>query len=166
MKQVSTSVELNQVFTFFFFFFFQNLQLCAWLLQLSSNKCSRNDFTIRDGCNPHIGDAHLAQMSPLLEYVTSIFRFRFLYWGVMQIQIGLRSISLHNCLTVPRMRAGKTKFATVKWYNLCLQIIQTQMCYPLVWNKSQVRKYMEGSRVLSNVLYERNWLCIIYFSII
>ena len=27
---------------------------------------------------------------------------------------------------------GKTKFATVKWYNLCLQIIQSQMCYPLV----------------------------------
>ena len=28
-------------------------------------------------------------------------------------------------------RRGKTKFATVKWYNLCLQITQSQTCYPL-----------------------------------
>ena len=26
----------------------------------------------------------------------------------------------------------KTEFATVKWYNLCLQIIQSQTCYPLI----------------------------------
>ena len=25
-----------------------------------------------------------------------------------------------------------TKFATIKWYNLCLQIIQSQTCYPLI----------------------------------
>ena len=25
----------------------------------------------------------------------------------------------------------KTKFATIKWYNLCRQIIQSQTCYPL-----------------------------------
>ena len=30
-----------------------------------------------------------------------------------------------------RVVGGKTKFATVKWYNLCQQIIQSQMCYPL-----------------------------------
>ena len=29
-------------------------------------------------------------------------------------------------------RCGKTKFATVKWYNLCLQIIQSQTYYPLI----------------------------------
>ena len=34
-------------------------------------------------------------------------------------------------LTAPLTRRGKTKFATVKWYNLCLQIIQSQKCYPL-----------------------------------
>ena len=28
-------------------------------------------------------------------------------------------------------RRGKTKFATIKIYNLCLQIIQSQTCYPL-----------------------------------
>ena len=26
----------------------------------------------------------------------------------------------------------QSKFATVKWYNLCLQIIQSQKCYPLI----------------------------------
>ena len=35
------------------------------------------------------------------------------------------------CFTAPLARHGKTKFATVKWYNLCRQIIQSQMCYPL-----------------------------------
>ena len=34
--------------------------------------------------------------------------------------------------TTPLMCRGKTKFATIKWYNLCLQIIQSQMCYPLI----------------------------------
>ena len=29
-------------------------------------------------------------------------------------------------------RRGKTKFGTIKWYNLCLQIIQSQTCYPLI----------------------------------
>ena len=33
--------------------------------------------------------------------------------------------------TAPLTRRGKTKFATVKWYNLCRQIIQSQTCYPL-----------------------------------
>ena len=33
--------------------------------------------------------------------------------------------------TAPLTRRGKTKFATIKWYNLCLQIIQSQTCYPL-----------------------------------
>ena len=34
---------------------------------------------------------------------------------------------------VPLTRRGKTKFATVKWYNLCRQIIQLQTCYPLIY---------------------------------
>ena len=34
--------------------------------------------------------------------------------------------------TAPLTRRGKTKFATIKWYNLCLQIIQSQTCYPLI----------------------------------
>ena len=34
--------------------------------------------------------------------------------------------------TAPLTRRGKTKFATVKWYNLCQQIIQSQTCYPLI----------------------------------
>ena len=34
--------------------------------------------------------------------------------------------------TAPLTRGGKTKFATIKWYNLCLQIIQSQTCYPLI----------------------------------
>ena len=33
--------------------------------------------------------------------------------------------------TAPLTRCGKTKFATIKWYNLCRQIIQSQTCYPL-----------------------------------
>ena len=33
--------------------------------------------------------------------------------------------------TAPLTRRGKTKFATIKWYNLCQQIIQSQTCYPL-----------------------------------
>ena len=33
--------------------------------------------------------------------------------------------------TAPLTRRGKTKFATIKWYNLCRQIIQSQTCYPL-----------------------------------
>ena len=34
--------------------------------------------------------------------------------------------------TAPLTRRGKTKFATIKWFNLCLQIIQSQTCYPLI----------------------------------
>ena len=34
--------------------------------------------------------------------------------------------------TAPLTRRGKTKFATIKWYNLCQQIIQSQTCYPLI----------------------------------
>ena len=30
-------------------------------------------------------------------------------------------------------RRGKTKFATVKWHNLCLQVIQSKVCYPLIY---------------------------------
>ena len=33
--------------------------------------------------------------------------------------------------TAPLTRRGKTKFATIKWYNLCLQMIQSRTCYPL-----------------------------------
>ena len=38
-----------------------------------------------------------------------------------------------NCIifTVANTRF-KIKFATIKWYNLCLQIIQLQTCYPLI----------------------------------
>ena len=35
--------------------------------------------------------------------------------------------------TAPLTRRGKTKFATIKWYNLCRQIIQSQTCYPLIF---------------------------------
>ena len=41
--------------------------------------------------------------------------------------------------TAPLTRRGKTKFATIKWFNLCLQIIQSQTCYPLnhfIWNSN------------------------------
>ena len=40
-------------------------------------------------------------------------------------------LSKNTRFTAPLMRCGKTKFAIVKWYNLCLQIIQSQMCYSL-----------------------------------
>ena len=45
-------------------------------------------------------------------------------------------------------RRGKTKFATIKWYNLCLQIFQSQTCYPLIFFS------------LDNLLncYPLNWL--------
>ena len=33
--------------------------------------------------------------------------------------------------TAPLTRCGKTKFATIIWYKFCLQIIQSQKCYPL-----------------------------------
>ena len=33
--------------------------------------------------------------------------------------------------TAPLTRPSKTKFATIKWYNICLQVIQSQTCYPL-----------------------------------
>ena len=36
-----------------------------------------------------------------------------------------------NCFILRSQIPVKTKFATIKWYNLCLQIIQSQMCYPL-----------------------------------
>ena len=36
--------------------------------------------------------------------------------------------------TAQLTRRGKTKFATIKWYNLCRQIIQSQTCYPLIFN--------------------------------
>ena len=36
--------------------------------------------------------------------------------------------------TAPLTRSGKTKFATIKWYNLCRQIIQSQTCYPLIYS--------------------------------
>ena len=36
-----------------------------------------------------------------------------------------------TCFTDPLTRHGKTKFATVKWYNLFLQIFQSQTCYGL-----------------------------------
>ena len=36
--------------------------------------------------------------------------------------------------TAPLTRRVKTKFATIKWYNLCQQIIQSQTCYPLPAN--------------------------------
>ena len=35
--------------------------------------------------------------------------------------------------TTPLTRRGKTEFSTVKWYNLCLQIIQFQTHYPLIF---------------------------------
>ena len=37
----------------------------------------------------------------------------------------------NTCFTAPLTRRSKTKFATIKRYNLCLQIIQSQTCYPL-----------------------------------
>ena len=39
--------------------------------------------------------------------------------------------------TAPLTRRGKTKFATIKWYNLCRQIIQTQTCYPLIGSQKR-----------------------------
>ena len=46
--------------------------------------------------------------------------------------INIRQIFKFNTrFTAPLMRRGKTKLATVKWYNLCLQIIQSQTSYPL-----------------------------------
>ena len=40
------------------------------------------------------------------------------------------------------MRRGRTKFETINWYNLCLEIIQSQTCYPLIYctNVSNQRK--------------------------
>ena len=35
--------------------------------------------------------------------------------------------------TAPLIRRGKTKFATVKRHNLCLQVIQSQTCFPLIY---------------------------------
>ena len=43
-----------------------------------------------------------------------------------------------NCIIlrsqIPVLLKTKTKFATIKWYNLCRQIIQSQTCYPLSRN--------------------------------
>ena len=36
--------------------------------------------------------------------------------------------------TAPLTLRGKNKFATVKWYNFCRQIIQSQPCYFLIYN--------------------------------
>ena len=47
---------------------------------------------------------------------------------------GINWIILQSQIPVLPLRwrvAFKTKFATVKWFNLCLQIIQSQTCYPL-----------------------------------
>ena len=38
----------------------------------------------------------------------------------------------NTSFTAPLTGRGKTKFATIKWYNLCQQIIQSQTCYPLI----------------------------------
>ena len=44
--------------------------------------------------------------------------------------------------TSTRQRSGKTKFATIKWYNLCQQIIQSQTCYPLIfsWRRDKLSR--------------------------
>ena len=44
---------------------------------------------------------------------------------------GINHIILRLQIHVLPLR--KTKFATIKWYNLCLQIIQSQTCYPLIY---------------------------------
>ena len=49
--------------------------------------------------------------------------------------------------TAPLTRRGKTKFATVKSYNLCLQIIQSQMCYPLNLTNSRMINTPKRQRV-------------------
>ena len=46
--------------------------------------------------------------------------------------------------TAPLTRRGKTKFATIKWYNLCQQIIQSQTCYPLIF-ACKTLLYMYGA---------------------
>ena len=51
--------------------------------------------------------------------------------------------------TAPLTRRGKTKFATVKWYNLCRQIIQSQTCYPLIYS----------STIFIAMLKKRKWKC-------
>ena len=46
-------------------------------------------------------------------------------------------------------RRGKTKFATLKWYNWCQQIIQSQTCYPL---NSQLPSHPQKSVIICELL--------------
>ena len=53
---------------------------------------------------------------------------------VFELFSGKNYITVANTrFTAPLTRRGKTKFATVKWYNLCMQIIQSKTCYTK-WN--------------------------------
>ena len=52
--------------------------------------------------------------------------------------------------TAPLMSRGKTKFATVKWYDLCLQIIQSQTCCP-VSNKTKIPPKISITQRLRNL---------------
>ena len=56
-----------------------------------------------------------------------------LYSDPLQQGITVSFMVANTRFTTPLMRRGKTKFATVNWYNLCLQIIQSQTCYPLIF---------------------------------
>ena len=44
-------------------------------------------------------------------------------------------------------RHGKTEFASVKWYNLCLQIIQLQTCYPLILTNRIAQQGLRKTRM-------------------
>ena len=53
--------------------------------------------------------------------------------SVFEWFVGINFIFLRSQIPILPLRWHvKTKFVTVKWYNLCLQIIQSQMCYPLI----------------------------------
>ena len=51
--------------------------------------------------------------------------------------------------TAPLTRRGKTKFATIKWYNLCRQIIQSQTCYPLIIHTNSNKDIRKSKRCLN-----------------
>ena len=53
--------------------------------------------------------------------------------------------------TAPLTRRGKTKFATIKWYNLCRQIIQSQTCYPLNESGPKSELMVTGNNIKSMV---------------
>ena len=82
-------------------------------------------------------------------------------WMICRHTCKLYHFTVAN-LVLPRQicnltRRGKTKFATVKWYNLCRQIIQSQTCYPLICYRKMIQfvpvNHSNTNRVLTILIH-------------